>query len=185
MRPTTTTAAPTTTTEAPTTTTNPPRDFTAPSVYFSDPDIINIDNAFGGLTQGNTTIARLWHGDVQGKPILWAEGPCWSSQGQYLLFSDIPNNRQLRWLEDDGHISVFRSPSGNSNGNTMDFSGRQISFEHLNRRVVRYEHDGAVSVIASEWNGKRLNSPCRQQRATRSSFGFWRLPRSRWVNVMS
>jgi gluconolactonase len=143
----------------PTTTTTPPRDFTAPSVYFSDPDILVIDPAFGGLTQGNTTIARLWHGDVNGKPILWAEGPCWSSQGRYLLFSDIPNNRQLRWLDDDGHISVFREPSGNSNGNTMDFSGRQISFEHLNRRVVRYEHDGAVSVIADSWQGKRLNSP--------------------------
>ncbi len=143
----------------PTTTTDPPRDFTAPSVYFSDPDILVIDPAFGDLTQGNTTIARLWHGDVNGKPILWAEGPCWNAQGKFLLFSDIPNNRQLRWLDDDGHISVFREPSGNSNGNTMDHSGRQISFEHLNRRVVRYEHDGSISIIAESWNGKRLNSP--------------------------
>jgi gluconolactonase len=69
--------------------------------------------------QGNATLARLWHGDVNGKPILWAEGPAWSSQGQYLLFSDIPNSRQLRWLEDDGHVSVFRQPTGNSNGNTF------------------------------------------------------------------
>lgn len=143
----------------PTTTTSPPRDFTAPSVYFSDPDILVIDSAFGDLTQGNATIMRLWNGPVNGKPILWAEGPAWSSQGKYLLWSDIPNNRQLRWLEDDGHVTVFREPSGNSNGNTFDHSGRQISFEHLNRRVVRYEHDGAISVIASEWQGKRLNSP--------------------------
>jgi gluconolactonase len=145
--------------DPPTTTTSPPRDFTAPSVYFADPDILTIDPAFGDLMQGNTTIARLWHGDVNGKPILWAEGPAWNSQGKYLLWSDIPNNRQLRWLDDDGHVSVFREPSGNSNGNTFDHSGRQISFEHLNRRVVRYDHDGAITILAESWQGKRLNSP--------------------------
>jgi gluconolactonase len=88
-----------------TTTTNPPRDFSpngAPSTYFSDPDVITIDPAFGDITQGNTTIQRLWHGDVNGKPILWSEGPAWSSAGRYLIWSDIPNNRQLRWLEDEG-----------------------------------------------------------------------------------
>jgi gluconolactonase len=143
----------------PTTTTSPPRDFTAPSVYFSDPDILNVDPAFGGLTQGNTTIQRLWHGDVNGKPILWAEGPAWNAVGNYLIFSDIPNNRQLRWLDDDGHISEFRKPSGNSNGNIFDFQGRQISMEHLNRRVTRYDHDGGSTVLADSWNGKRLNSP--------------------------
>jgi gluconolactonase len=142
----------------PTTTTNPPRDFTAPSVYFSDPDVLTIDSNFGGF-QGNTTIARLWHGDVNGKPILWAEGPAWSSQGQYLLWSDIPNSRQLRWLEDDGHVTVFRQPTNNSNGNMFDFQGRQISCEHLTRRVVRYENDGGVTIIADSWNGKKLNSP--------------------------
>ena len=143
----------------PTTTTNPPRDFTAPSVYFNDPDVLTVDPAFNDLIQGNTTIARLWHGDVSGKPILWAEGPAWNSQGRYLLWSDIPNNRQLRWLEDDGHVSVFREPSNNSNGNTFDFEGRQISCEHLMRRVVRYELDGSVTVIADSFQGKRLNSP--------------------------
>ena len=142
----------------PTTTTNPPRDFTAPSVYFSDPDVLTIDPNFGGF-QGNTTIARLWHGDVNGKPILWAEGPAWSSQGQYLLWSDIPNSRQLRWIEDDGRVSVFRQPTNNSNGNMFDFQGRQISCEHLTRRVVRYENDGGVTIIADSWNGKKLNSP--------------------------
>jgi gluconolactonase len=143
----------------PTTTTSPPRDFTAPSVYFNDPDVLTVDPAFNDLIQGNTTIARLWHGDVNGKPILWAEGPAWNSQGRYLLWSDIPNNRQLRWLDEDGHVSVFREPSNNSNGNTFDFEGRQISCEHLMRRVVRYELDGSVTVIADSFQGKRLNSP--------------------------
>jgi gluconolactonase len=146
----------------PSTTTNPPRDFSpqgAPSTYFSDPDILAIDSSFNDLTQANTTIQRLWHGPVDGKEILWAEGPAWSAEGRYLLWSDIPNNRQLRWLEDDGHVSVFRQPSNNSNGNTFDWQGRQISCEHLTRRVVRYELDGSVTVLADSWQGKRLNSP--------------------------
>ena len=75
------------------------------------------------------------------------------------MWSDIPNNRQLRWIEDDGHVSVFRMPSNHSNGNTFDFQGRQISCEHLTRRVVRYELDGSATVIADSYNGKRLNSP--------------------------
>jgi gluconolactonase len=79
--------------------------------------------------------------------------------GRYLLWSDIPNDVQLRRIDDDGHVSVFRSPSGNSNGNTFDFEGRQIACEHGNRRVVRYEHSGAVTVLADNWNGKPLNAP--------------------------
>jgi gluconolactonase len=75
------------------------------------------------------------------------------------VWSDIPNNRQLRWLEDNGRVSVFRMPSNNSNGNTFDFQGRQLSCEHLTRRLVRYENDGAVTIIADSFNGKRLNSP--------------------------
>jgi len=75
------------------------------------------------------------------------------------VWSDIPNNRQLRWLEDNGKVSVFRSPSNNSNGNTFDFQGRQLSCEHLTRRVVRYELDGSVTVLAEAYGGKRLNSP--------------------------
>jgi len=88
-----------------------------------------------------------------------AEGPAWSAQGRYLVWSDIPNNRQMRWSEDDGRVSVFRTPSNNSNGNTFDFQGRQLSCEHLARRVVRYEHDGTSTVIADAYNGKKLNSP--------------------------
>ena len=86
-------------------------------------------------------------------------GPAWCAQGQYLLWSDIPNNRQLRILEEDAHVSNFRSPSGYSNGNTFDFQGRQLACEHAGRRVVRYEHDGSLTVIADQYNGKPLNSP--------------------------
>ena len=140
----------------PTTVTSPPRDFGpggAPTTYFTDPDVLTVEPAFNGLRQPNAPIQRLWTG------ALWSEGPAWSSQGRYLVWSDIPNNRQLRWLEDDARVSVFRAPSNNSNGNTFDFQGRQLSCEHLTRRVVRYELDGSVTVIADTYNGKRLNSP--------------------------
>ena len=134
----------------------PPRDFGpggAPTTYFTDPDVLTIEPEFNGLRQPNTSIVRLWTGAQ------WSEGPAWSSQGRYLVWSDIPNNRQMRWLEDDGRVTVFRSPSNNSNGNTFDFQGRQLSCEHLTRRVVRYENDGSISLIADKYNGKRLNSP--------------------------
>ena len=140
----------------PSTITQPPRDFGpngAPTTYFTDPDVLTIEPAFDGLRQPNAAIQRLWTG------ALWSEGPAWSAVGRYLVWSDIPNNRQLRWLEDDGHVSVFRAPSNNSNGNTFDFQGRQLSCEHVTRRVVRYELDGSVTVIASHFDGKRLNSP--------------------------
>jgi gluconolactonase len=140
----------------PSTVTSPPRDFGptgAPNVYFWDADVIAVDPSFNGLAQPNAPIQRLWTG------ALWAEGPAWNSVGKFLVWSDIPNNRQMRWIEDDGHVSVFRMPSNNSNGNTFDFQGRQISCEHLTRRVVRYELDGSITVLADSWNGKRLNSP--------------------------
>ena len=148
--------APTGPAAPPSTVTSPPRDFGpggAPTTYFWDPDIIAVDPAFNGLAQPNAPIQRLWTG------ALWSEGPAWSGEGRYLVWSDIPNNRQLRWIEDDGTVSVFRQPSNNSNGNTFDFQGRQISCEHLTRRVVRYELDGSITVIANSFNGKRLNSP--------------------------
>src|SRR5215475_8195083 len=136
--------------------TTPPRDFGptgAPNVYFTDPDVLTVDPSFNGLRQPNAPIQRLWTG------ALWSEGPAWNSQGRYLLWSDIPNNRQLRWLEDDGHVSVFRGNTNNSNGNMFDFQGRQLSCEHLTRRVVRYELDGSITVLADNYQGKRLNSP--------------------------
>ena len=140
----------------PSTVTIPPRDFgpnAPPTTYFTDPDVITVDPLFGKYVQSNSAITRLWTG------ALWAEGPAWCGQGRYLLWSDIPNDRQLRWLEDDGRVTVFRQPSNNSNGNSFDFEGRQLSCEHLTRRVVRYEHDGSVKVIADSYNGKKLNSP--------------------------
>ena len=140
----------------PTTVSTPPRDFGpggAPTTYFADPDVLTIDPSFNALRQGNTSIHRLWTGAQ------WMEGPAWNSVGRFLIWSDIPNNRQMRWLEDDGHVSVFRAPSNNSNGNTFDHQGRQISCEHLMRRVVRYELDGSATVLADSFEGKRLNSP--------------------------
>ena len=133
----------------------PPRDFgpNAPAVSYPDPDIVRIDPLFNGLVLGNTPLVRLWTGG------LWCEGPAWSSQGRFLVWSDIPNDRQMRWLEDDGRVTVFRQPANNSNGNTFDFEGRQLSCEHLTRRVVRHEHDGRVTVIAEAFEGKKLNSP--------------------------
>jgi len=122
-------------------------------VRYPDPDIIALDKRFNKYKIGNTPIQRLHTGT------LWSEGPAWNSEGQYLVWSDIPNDRQLRWLQDDGHVSTFRNPSGYSNGNTFDYEGRQLSCEHGNRRVVRYEHNGSVTVIADKSNGKILNGP--------------------------
>ena len=91
--------------------------------------------------------------------MLWAEGPAWNGVGKYLIWSDIPNDRQLRWIQDDGRVNDFRKPSGNSNGNTFDFQGRQLSCEHGNRRVVRYEHDGKLTILADGFDGKQFNAP--------------------------
>ena len=122
-------------------------------VRYPDPDMLALDPAFEKYMMFNAVIYRHYTG------CKWAEGPAWSAQGQYLLWSDIPNNRQLRFLEEDSHVSTFRSPSNYSNGNTFDFEGRQIACEHATRRVARYEHNGSVTVIADKFNGKPLNSP--------------------------
>jgi len=121
-------------------------------VRYPDPDIVVLDKRFAKYKVGNTPIQRLFTG------CLWAEGPAWNGQGHFLVWSDIPNNRQLRWLEEDSHVSTFRSPSHYSNGNTFDYEGRQLSCEHA-RRVVRYEHSGKTTVIADKWQGKPLNAP--------------------------
>src|SRR5437764_12817722 len=89
----------------------------------------------------------------------WAEGPVYFAAGRYVLFSDIPNNRIMRFSEDDGHLSIFRQPSMNSNGNTIDREGRLITCEHSGRRVTRTELDGSITIIADKYNGKKLNSP--------------------------
>jgi len=124
----------------------------SPLVY-PDTDVVALDPRFQPYILFNTPLQRLYTGS------LWAEGPAWSGVGRYVVWSDIPNNRQLRYVDDDARVTTFRSPSGNSNGNTFDFQGRQVSCEHGGRRVARYEPDGTVSTIADKFNGKRLNSP--------------------------
>ena len=127
----------------------------APPVRYPDPDIITLDDRFKKYALGNSPIQRLYHS----QEMLWAEGPAWNAVGRYLLWSDIPNNVQMRWLEEDGHVSTFRNPAGNSNGNTFDYEGRQIACEHGNRRVLRYEHNGKTTVLADKFDGKPLNAP--------------------------
>ena len=121
---------------------------------YPDPDIISLDKRFKAKL-GNTPIQRIYHG----ANTMWTEGPAWNAVGRYLLWSDIPNNLQQRWIEDDGHLSIFRSPVNNTNGNTFDYEGRQLSCEHLTRRVVRHEHNGTVSVLADKFGGKSFNAP--------------------------
>src|SRR5262245_25073310 len=131
-----------------------PRDWSGktPLVY-PDPDLVALDPRFQRYILFNTPIQRLHTGT------LWAEGPAWNGVGKYLVWSDIPNNVQMRLVDDDARVTTFRNPSGFSNGNTFDFQGRQLSCEHGGRRVARYEPDGAVTTIADKINGKRLNSP--------------------------
>jgi gluconolactonase len=133
---------------------NPPRDWRPghPSIY-PDPDVIVMDPSFNQLRRTIAPIQRVWTGSI------WAEGPAWSSQGQYLVFSDVSGNVQYRYLWDNGRVSVFRRPSYNSNGNSFDYQGRQLSTEDFFRRVVRWEHDGTQTVIADSFEGKPLNSP--------------------------
>ncbi|MCJ2016769.1 SMP-30/gluconolactonase/LRE family protein [Methylobacterium sp. E-065] len=153
----------------PSTVTNPPRDFrphAAATTYFTDPDVLTVDPSFGAYIVPNSAIRRLWTG------ALWAEGPAWNAVGRFLVWSDIPNNRQLRWLEEDGHVSTFRAPSNNSNGNSFDRQGRQLSCEHANRRVVRYELDGAATVLADRFEGKPFNSPNDVVQHTDGSYWF-------------
>ena len=127
----------------------------AAPVRYPDPDIVTLDDRFKKYALGNTPIQRLYHS----KQMLWAEGPAWNAVGRYLLWSDIPNNVQMRFLEEDGHVSTFRNPAGNSNGNTFDYEGRQIACEHGNRRVLRYEHNGKTTVLADKFDDKPLNAP--------------------------
>ena len=118
---------------------------------YPDPRIESLDRRFKAI--GNAAIERIATG------YRWAEGPVYVRDGGYLLWSDIPNNRMMRWSEDDGHVSVFRSPSNYSNGNTRDREGRLITCEHDTRRVTRTEPDGTITVLIDRFEGKRLNAP--------------------------
>jgi len=125
-----------------------------PIARYPNPDVIVLDKRFK-YKLGNTPIVRLYRGTM------WAEGPAWNGVGRYLSWSDIPNNEQLRWIEEDGHVSrQYRYPSNNSNGNFYDYQGRQIAMEHGTRRVARYELDGSYTILADKSpDGKGLNAP--------------------------
>jgi gluconolactonase len=112
-----------------------------------------LDERFNACFVGHVAVERLWTGGR------WLEGPAWFAAGRYLLFSDIPNNRLMRYDETDGSVSAFRNPSNNCNGNTVDHQGRLVTCEHLTRRVTRTNFDGSITVIADMFDGKRFNSP--------------------------
>lgn len=122
-----------------------------PGTRYPDHRIEGLDKRFP--RQGNAAIERIATG------FRWAEGPVYFRDGGYLLWSDIPNNRIMRWLEDDGHVSVFRAPSNHSNGNTRDREGRLVTCEHDSRRVTRTELDGRITVLVDGFEDKKLNAP--------------------------
>jgi gluconolactonase len=111
------------------------------------------DKTFKSLYAGHARIERLWSG------ARWCEGPVWFAAGRYLVWSDIPNNCMMRLTEPGHEVSVFREMSNNSNGNTVDTSGRLVTCEHLTRRVTMTGHDGRIKVLADRYQGKRFNSP--------------------------
>lgn len=124
----------------------------AEPMRYPDPDIVGLDPRFK-YKLGNTPIMRLYTGT------LWAEGCAWSGNGRFLVWSDIPNNENLRYIDEDSRVTRrFRYPSSHSNGNTFDFQGRQISFCHEPAQVIRYEWDGTVTVLADSFDGGRFNA---------------------------
>ena len=124
-----------------------------PSQRYPDPAVRIVDESFAKYRLNLAGVERIAHG------FRWAEGPVWFGDGRYLLWSDIPNNRIMKWEEETGAVSVFRKPSNFANGNTRDRQGRLVTCEHGGRRVSRTEHDGAVTVVADRYEGKPLNSP--------------------------
>jgi gluconolactonase len=124
-----------------------------PSPRYPDPLVRVIDPAFAPYKLPLAKVERIASG------MRWAEGPVWFGDGRYLLWSDIPNNRIMRWDEETGGVTVFRKPSNNSNGNARDRQGRLLTCEHDTRRVTRTEYDGSITVIADKFDGKPLNSP--------------------------
>jgi len=124
-----------------------------PSQRYPDPAVKIVDPGFARYRLGLAKVERIASG------MRWCEGPVWIGDGRYLLWSDIPNNRIMKWEEETGAVSVFRKPSNNANGNTRDRQGRLLTCEHDLRRVTRTEHDGSITVIADRFDGKPLNSP--------------------------
>lgn len=124
-----------------------------PHPRYPDPAIEALDERFEKYWLKQSAVERLYTG------CRWSEGPVWFGDGRYLLWSDIPNNRILKWEEETDVVSVFRKPSDFANGNTRDRQGRLVTCEHGGRRVVRTEYDGTLTVLLDRWQGKRLNSP--------------------------
>jgi len=124
-----------------------------PSTRYPDPSITSLDKRFDKYRVMLTNVERLATGT------LWGEGPVYFGDMRCVLWSDIPNNRILRWDEETGATTVFRKPSNNANGHTRDRQGRLVSCEHLTRRVTRTEYDGTITVICDNYEGRRLNSP--------------------------
>ena len=124
-----------------------------PSTRYPDPAVEVLDDSFLGLRLFSASVEQLHTG------CRWSEGPVWFGDGRYLLWSDIPNDRILRWDDTSGAVSVFRQPSNFANGLARDRQGRLLACEHLTRRVTRTEYDGSITVLADRWQGKRLNSP--------------------------
>jgi gluconolactonase len=124
-----------------------------PATQYPDPCIHALDPRFEKYWLKPSAVERLTTG------LRWAEGPVWVGDGRYLLCSDIPNQRVIKWEEETGAVSVYRKPSNFANGNTRDRQGRLITCEHGGRRVVRTEYDGSISVLIDSFDGKRLNSP--------------------------
>jgi gluconolactonase len=124
-----------------------------------------LDERFRACVRESARVERLHEG------CRWAEGPAWFPAGRYLVWSDIPNDRMMRWDEPTGTVGVFRQPAGFSNGNTVDRAGRLVTCEHGGRRVTRTEHDGTITVIADRCDGRRLNSP--NDAVVRSDGSIW------------
>jgi gluconolactonase len=124
-----------------------------PSQRYPDPAVQVLDQSFAKYKLNLAAVERIAHG------FRWAEGPVWFGDGRYLLWGDIPNNRILKWEEETGAVSAFRKPSNYANGNTRDRQGRLVTCEHGGRRVTRTKYDGNISVVADNFEGKRLNSP--------------------------
>ena len=124
-----------------------------PCTRYPDPAITVLDPRFKKYVLFAAAVERIATG------MRWSEGPVWFGDGRFLLWSDIPNDRIMKWEEETGAVSVFRKPSGFANGNTRDRQGRLVSCEHLGRRVTRTEYDGSITVLADRFDGKRLNSP--------------------------
>ena len=125
----------------------------APSTRYPDPAVQVLDPSFAPYRIFSAAVERIATG------CRWAEGPVWFGDRRALLWSDIPNNRILKWDEETGAVSAFRRPSNNANGNTRDRQGRLVTCEHLGRRVTRTEYDGTITVLADGFDGRKLNSP--------------------------